>query len=373
MKNSIRCIISCLGSIVLAALLTACSKTEPVRLGFVGGLTGRVADLGIAGRNGALLAVEEKNAAGGIKGRLIELLIRDDEQNAATVKRVVTELINSKVAAIIGPMTSSMAMEAAPLVNAAKTVVVSPTVTTTDLTGKDDYFFRVISDTQGYAAKNAGYMFKQLGHRKAVAIYDLNNKSYTESWLKYFRSTFESLGGTMPVVQPFNSGSDPVFTDLIKEMLAVKPDMIVIIANAVDAATICQQVRKLNPLVQLALAEWAATERLLEMGGGAVEGAYADQYFNRDDTSAKFTTFLQSYRKRFTMEPGFAGIAAYDAANVALDALARTGAGKSLRETILAAPTFQGLQQTIAFDRYGDSQRKTYVSTIRDGKFVVIE
>ena len=103
-------------------------------------------------------------------------------------------------------MTSSMAMETVPAVNAAKTVMVSPTVTTTDLTGKDDHFFRVISDTKGYAAKNAGYMYEQLGRRKAAVIYDLSNKSYTESWLTYFRSTFEGLGGAMPVVMRFKSG-----------------------------------------------------------------------------------------------------------------------------------------------------------------------
>ena len=67
MKNIVRFSSVCLGSLCLTALLTACSKDEPVRIGFVGGLTGRVADLGIAGRNGALLAVEERNAAGGIK------------------------------------------------------------------------------------------------------------------------------------------------------------------------------------------------------------------------------------------------------------------------------------------------------------------
>jgi branched-chain amino acid transport system substrate-binding protein len=369
----IRIITVYLVSISLAALPSACSKSEPLRLGFVGGLTGRVADLGIAGRNGALLAVEERNAAGGVNGRQVELIIRDDEQDPATAKRVVTELISSRVAAIIGPMTSSIAMETVPLVNSAKTLMVSPTVTTSDLTGKDDYFFRVISDTQSYAAKNAGYMYSQLGRRKAVAIYDMGNKAYTESWLKHFRTTFEGLGGTMPLQKPFKSGNDTAFAGPVKELLAAKPDLVVIIANAVDAATISQQLRKLDPQVQLTLAEWAATERFLEMGGAAVDGAYVDQYFNRDDKSAKFSAFLQNYRKRFSMEPGFPGIAAYDAANLVLDAMSRTSGGKTLREAILATPTFQGLQQTISFDRFGDSQRKTYISTVKSGRFVVIE
>ena len=60
------------------ALLVACQKPEPIRIGFVGGLSGRVADLGGAGRNGVQLALEQRNAAGGINGRSVELVVRDD-------------------------------------------------------------------------------------------------------------------------------------------------------------------------------------------------------------------------------------------------------------------------------------------------------
>ena len=68
--------------ITLACALgvTACTPPEPVRIGFIGGLSGRVADLGIDGRNGAVLAVELRNKAGGIKGRKVELLVEDDQQ-----------------------------------------------------------------------------------------------------------------------------------------------------------------------------------------------------------------------------------------------------------------------------------------------------
>lgn len=373
MKNITRLIIVCLGSLGLATAITACSKKEPVRLGFVGALTGRGADLGIAGRNGAMLAIEQRNAAGGINGHQIELLPRDDGQNADTAKRVVAELIEQQVTAIIGPMTSNVAMATVPLVDASRTIMISPTVTTNDLSGKDDNFFRVVSANSEYATNNARFQIKKLGHRRAAAIYDLSNKAFTENWLNDFRARYETLGGRMVLAKPFVSGNEPAFHEMVKDLLAAKPDVIVIIANAVDAALICQQVRKLDQRVAFTMVGWAATERLLELGGSAVEGAHVDQYFNRDDTSTQFTTFIQGYRKRFSMEPGFAAITAYDAANVLLDALARKGPKQTLREAIQAAPTYEGLQQRIVFDRNGDSHRNTYISTVRNGKFVIVE
>jgi len=95
-------------------LVAGCSAKEPVKIGFIGGMSGRVADLGVAGRNGAVLAIEQKNAAGGINGRKLELLVRDDEQKPEVAGKVVAELLAQKVELIIGPMTSSMAFAILP-------------------------------------------------------------------------------------------------------------------------------------------------------------------------------------------------------------------------------------------------------------------
>jgi branched-chain amino acid transport system substrate-binding protein len=173
----------------IAALvgLLACSPPEPILLGYVGGLSGRVADLGVEGRNGATLAVEIRNRAGGVKGRRVELLAEDDQQDPEVARRAVGTLIDRKVAAIVGPMTSAMAMVAVPLVNQAQLVMVSPTATTNALAGLDDHFFRVLAGTSRYATKSADYHFNRVGLRQVVAVFDLNNKSYTESWLEDYR------------------------------------------------------------------------------------------------------------------------------------------------------------------------------------------
>jgi branched-chain amino acid transport system substrate-binding protein len=357
---------------LLLGLLVSCDKPQPIKIGFVAGQSGRVADLGVAGRNGVLLAVEEINAAGGINGRLVELIVRDDEQKPEAARHAMAELLAQKVEVIIGPMTSSMAMVLVPLANAARVPLVSPTVTTTDLSGRDDYFLRIISSTAEYAAKNAQYQYR-LGHRRVAAIYDMGNRAYTESWINHFRTSFELQGGEVVAVETFTSGVTPSFQEPCRKVLASKPDTVQIAANAVDAALIAQQLRKLDPKVNLGFVEWAATERLLELGGVAVDGAVVDQYVDRDSTAPAYRKFLADYRERFKLEPGFAGVASYDTARIVFAALAKREKGVGLREAIVGGGPYQGLQQQIILDRFGDANRPTMLSVIRQGQFVIVE
>src|SRR3990167_6575494 len=82
--------------IVLALCASDCSDPVPIRLGFVGGLSGSGSDIGGSARNGALLAIEETNAQGGIQGRPLEILIKDDRQDKAIIRNAVKELIDAR-------------------------------------------------------------------------------------------------------------------------------------------------------------------------------------------------------------------------------------------------------------------------------------
>lgn len=350
-------------------ILLGCGKPEPYRIGFVAGTSGRVADLGTAGRNAAILAVEQKNAAGGINGRPVELILRDDEQNPETAKRVFQELVDQKVEAVVGPMTSAMAVAMTPLADASHVLLVSPTVTSTDFSGKDDYFFRVIASTKAYATQSARFQRETLGVARFAAIYDVRNASYTESWLRDFRETFERMGGRVELVVPFRSGSDVHFADLARQLLAAKTQGIVIVANSVDTAQLCQQIRALDAKVGLVGAEWASTEKLIELGGKAVEGMYLSQFLDRDSDEQAYQVFRQAYRQRFNQEPGFAGVASFDATQVVMAGLEKRQNGQSLKEALLAQREFRGLQEKFSFDASGDTSRTVYKTVVRDGKF----
>lgn len=355
---------------LLAFVLAGCGQHEPLRIGFIGGLSGRVADLGIGGRNGVQLAIDARNAAGGIHGRKIELIAEDDKQDAETAKQVASKLIGLKVAAILGPMTSSVATAIVPLANEAKLPIISPTVTTNALSGLDDYFFRVVSSTRSYSRISAEYHVRK-GIRRVAVLYDTRNRAYTDSWLIDYRTAFAALGGEVVVATEFASSDDVHFAVLAKQLLESRPDCILILANSVDTAMFLQQIRKLDQKIALAGPEWAATERLIELAGRSAEGFIAAQFHERQSRKPEYLTFSKAYRDRFGIDPGFAGLNGFEAANVLLEALDKKPGDQSLKQYLLSKRGFAGVQSEIVFDAYGDVARPTYVTVVKDGQFVL--
>ncbi len=358
---------------VSLAAAPGCAEKEPLQIGFAGGLSGRVADLGISGRNGAILAVEERNEAGGVRGRPVRLVVRDDEQDPSTALRVDREMIALGVEAVIGHMTSAMTEAAVPLMNESGTVMVSPTTTTTYLTGLDDYFIRVSATTREYASRMAGHLRGKEGVETVSAVYDLRNRAYTESWLEEFRREFDALGGRILETVAYESGPEVHFLEVAEKALAPRADGLIIVTSAMDAAMICQQVRKGGSDVLLVAAEWAGTEKLMELGGSAVEGLVVSQFFDRESTDPGYLEWRERYRARFGEEPGFASVNSYDAASLVLQALERRRAGESLKAAILNVGSLMGVQGKVMIDRFGDADRPTFIATVRAGRFQVVE
>ncbi len=125
-------------ALTLTLALAACSPPPPIKIGFIGGLSDRNSDNGQSGLNGVTLAVEQFNRAGGVDGRMVELLPRDDAQDKATAAKSAQELVDAKVEAVVGPFTSGMAAVIVPITGKAGIFQVSPTITSMDFFGKDD-------------------------------------------------------------------------------------------------------------------------------------------------------------------------------------------------------------------------------------------
>ncbi|WP_018605610.1 ABC transporter substrate-binding protein [Uliginosibacterium gangwonense] len=362
-----------LAALFSVACLTACSKPDPITIGFIGGLSGNTADLGEAGRNGAMLAFDEANEAGGINGHRLELEVRDDQQKPELARQGVQDLLAHHVSAIIGPMTSAMAMAVQSVIASDNIVMVSPTVSTVDLSNKDDNFLRVISSTADYAFRTAGYLYQKRGQRRLAAIYDLNNRSYTESWLRDFRKAFELRGGAVVKAVSFDAAQTQDFAPAVQELLSAKPDGLIIIASAVSAAAICQKIRATNEHIPVAMTEWSATETLISAGGKAVEGVLVAQFLDRRDSTPRYQQFLKRYKQRFGKDPGFAGVTGYDAANVVITGLRHDADPSHLKATLLGIRQFQGVQQDINLNRFGDADRVTFMTEIRHAHYVTVE
>ena len=358
--------------IVLGGVLLGCGQPETIRLGFIGGLSERNSDNGQSGLNGVTLAVEQFNRAGGIDGRMVELIARDDAQNKDTAAKSIQELVAEHVEAVIGPFTSGMAEVIVPVTAKAGIFEVSPTITSMAFYGKDDNLFRINRTTRDNAKDYARVMSRRGLHHIAVA-YDERNMSFTKSWLEEFRDAVATEGGSITVAVPYESSVDTDFAGVISKMLESKPDGLFFISGALDVARLAQQARRQAPKQPIGASEWAATEQLADLGGKMVEGLLIVQNYDRDDGSLRYRDFSEAYVKRFQYQPGYSSVSAYDAATVVLEALKKRRKDESLKAAALRSGPYQGLQQQIAFDANGDTQRKVFFTEIRSGRYVKVE
>lgn len=280
----------------------------------------------------------------------------------------MARLIRRKLDAIVGPMGGAMAVAVVPQVNEAHLLMISPTAFTKTLTGIDDMFFRVDSQTTECARKSAGAHYA-LGGRRVAPIIDESNQSYTENWLADYQVAFTDAGGKVAASLRFSSGDATQLSVLAQQLVSSGASGVLILANSVDTALLAQQVRKLNARLPLAALEWAATERLTELGGKAVEGMNLAQFLDTDSSAPAYLDFRKAFMARFGQEPRFGGLAGFDAPKVVLAGL-EGGGDQTLKQVIEARQPFQGAQATIRFDAYGDTVRETFLTAIRNGGHV---
>lgn len=358
-----------LPAFILISGFMGCENKKPIKVGFVGCLTGRLSSLGTSGRDGVILAVENLNNEGGINGHPVELIVKDDKQDPEVAVQVDKELIKQGVVAIIGHMTSAMSVAALPLINKEKTLMISPTTSTHKLAGIDDYFIRVMSLTRAQADHIANHAFKGMGLRKIAVVYDLSNRTFAEGLYHIFKSEFENMGGAFTLITTFTSGKDVSYLGLSRKMLESEPDGLLIIAGALDTAMTCQQIRKLGSDIPVIISGWANTLDLIEHGGPAVEGVIFSAADNKDSERKDYLTFKRQFNERFGRNPYFGAVFGYEAAQLLFSALSKTDDVKKLKDTIINQAIYHGLQGDIRMDKYGDVKRKRFLVTVKDGQF----
>lgn len=353
--------------------LCSCSEPEPIRIGFLGELTGHSAGLSSSGRDGFLLAIEEINAKGGINGHEVLGLVQDLRMQQEDAIQAVRFLQAQGVQAIIGPMTSQAAVAIVPEINRAKIPTISPTVSTNQLAELDDYFFRTYYTNAQAAELLAGKLLSTTPQRIA-AILDLSNQAYTVDWLEHFQKALEKGGGTLVAKVPFDVRTETKFLEISRQTAAAQPDSILILASAVDTALICQQFAKIGVTLPRYATGWSYSDDLIQMGGQTVEGLTLIQSTYMEDSSLKMQQFVTAYLKRFRNQPNFPALHAYDATRLLLAALEKTVKGQNLRQSLLDMSHFEGLQSDLAFDRYGDQKNpQLYLARIENGAFVPVD
>ncbi|MGE4292943.1 MAG: ABC transporter substrate-binding protein [Desulfovibrio sp.] len=360
--------------LVAVALLCSCGGDDPLLLGYVGPLTGKYSDLGVQGRNGVRLAMEQFNDAGGAHGRPVKLLVQNDYSSADGTLQAFRDMATRGVAAVLGPMTSGQAIAAWPVMRDFGGVVLSPTVATPSLSRRKDFFYRVIATNENWAEALAQYARYNLQLYSVLCVGDLSNADYVDTFTLAFARRFETLGGKIVGRSDFRLDQEVDWTGFQEAQDRLNPDALLVVTSARDAAEICRmQIRRPRP-AQILGPTWPASRELLFTGGPAVEGAVFATGFVENSASPAQIAFEREYQDRYGYRPNFAAAYSYEAARVLLGGMSAGAFSPEDFDRYLGqAGEFEGVYGKFRFDAFGDVLRATQIIQVKNGEFVEVE
>ncbi|WNG44421.1 ABC transporter substrate-binding protein [Archangium minus] len=342
---------------------------DTILLGQVGSLTGSEATFGVSARNGIAMAVQETNAAGGVKGKKLAVRVYDSQGRPEEAAQAATRLITQdKVAVILGEAASSNSMAMADKAQAAGVPMISPSSTNPAVTQKGDYIFRVcfIDPFQGFVmAKFARDNLKL----NQVAVLQDNKSAYSVGLTDVFNRKFSEMGGTIVSTESYSKG-DTDFRAQLTAIKKTKPQAIFVPGYYTDVGIIARQARELGLTVPMLGGDGWESDKLFELGGAAIEGSYYVNHYSVDNPDARVQEFITKYKAAYGAVPDSVAALAYDAAQLAIDAMKRAPdvSGKAIRDALASTKNFPGVAGTINLDENRDPVKEAVVLQVEGGK-----
>ncbi|MGI8746942.1 MAG: ABC transporter substrate-binding protein, partial [Deinococcus sp.] len=255
----------------ITALTVALGQGTPIKIGGAFNLTGALSSLDAPAANGAKLAVREINAAGGVLGRPLDLVIYDGKSDAATITNVASQLIGSdKVSSVIGFTDSDSALALGPISQKAGIPFVTVGATSPQLpTQIGDTMFLAPFGDNVQAAVGADFALKKLGGKTAYLLID-KSAEYTTLLARYFKDAYLRGGGKILLEDSYRSGDKNFGAQITKlRALAQKPDFLYIAALPDDIGTLVKQVRQAGLMMPIVGGDGYDTPLLVQVGGAS--------------------------------------------------------------------------------------------------------
>ncbi len=372
-------------ALALATGFGASAYAADIKIGVAEALSGGAAQYGISIRNGFQLAADEINAAGGVNGDKLQLVIEDEQGKKEEAINVFKKLIfQDKVLMVCGPTLSNSAQAADPITQAAKTVAFGTSNTADGITSFGDYVFRnsvteadVLPETLRVAIKHA--------HIKKVAVMYGNDDVFTKSGYDNFKKALEDAHIPVTTTETFAKG-DVDFKAQLTKIKATNPDAIVLSALLAEGAPIMVQARQLGLNVPFIGGNGMNSVKVFTLAKGASDDLYVGSPWSASNDSPENVQFIKAYQARFNTSPDQFAAQSFDALHILVQALKQvklTGnlaADRSALRDALPNAKWTGATGAFQFhravDKGGkpagyDAQQKAIVSVTKDGKFAI--
>ncbi len=342
------------------------------KLGYDLELSGGVAAYGNAGKNGANLAVDEINKAGGINGKQITVISKDNKSDNAEAATVVSNLINNdKVNAVIGSMTSGAVKSMTPNVTKGAVPLVTPAGTDDTLTvtnGKvNDYIFRSTFQDSYQGKVLANYTTNELKAKKVVLYYD-NSSDYAKGIAKSFEKTYT---GKIVDKVSFQSG-DKDFQATLSKIKSEDYDAIVMPGYYNETGLITKQARELGIEQPILGGDGFADPTFITLAGdaAATNVYYVSGYSAKALANETTTKFIAAYQAKYKSEPSMFDALAYDAVYMVKQAAEDTKAKTSVdvKDGLAKLKGFKGATGDITVDKDHNPVKDAVDVKLENGK-----
>jgi branched-chain amino acid transport system substrate-binding protein len=366
---------------VASLLLSACAGagSTPIKVGVLAPLTGQNPTFGQSTQEGALLAIKEWNAKGGVLGKQIQAVVADSQCSADPAVNAANKLIDQdKVKYIVGEVCSSASIPVSEIVNQKHVVQISPTSTnanvTIDASGvAKPYTFRAcfIDPFQGLVmAKFA--MSK--GYKTAFIMFDQGN-DYVRGLAEAFQTSFEANGGTIVGKESYTS-TDTDFSAILTKVADSKAEVLYLpdyypIVNLVGA----QAKDKGVTAVMMGGDGWDSSKLDVK----ASDGGFYSNHYDPSDTRQIVVDWLAKYGAEYKENgqpkvPDALATLAYDATNILLASIQKAGADDPVKvKDAMAGISWDGVSGKVTFDAQHNPIKSAAVIGVKDGQKKYVE
>jgi branched-chain amino acid transport system substrate-binding protein len=299
-------------------VVVGCKKSgETIKVGGIFPLSGAVSVYGIECKNGVEMAINEINAAGGIDGKMLELIAEDDEgQPEKTVNAYQKLTTRDNVKYIIGSLTSGCTLAITNRAQAQKILLIAPAATMEAITDAGDFVFRACFIDPFQGTVGGIFASQTLNARNAAVLYDVGN-DYSMGLYENFKTAFEKAGGRVSA-ESYSTGEKD-FNALITKIRAVNPDVVYLPDYYGTVALIAKQLRAQGINAPIVGADgW---DGLTENAGDEVLNGFYSNHYAADSTDARVAAFVNSYKGLYKSVPVSFAALGYDSLYLLKDAI----------------------------------------------------
>lgn len=358
---------------LVLAFLCSTAFAETIKIGVVGAHSGDLASYGLPTVNAAKVVTKMVNDNGGINGKLIELLIQDDQCKPELATNAATKVVSDGAVAILGHICSGATKAALPIYSEAKVLTISPSATNPPLTKSGDYptFFRTIPSDDAQAELVAGFVTAGLKAKKVAILHDKGD--YGKGFAEFAQKYLADAGVEIALFEGVTVGAVD-YSAVIQKIRRAKVDAVIYGGYHPEASKLVTQLRKKRVKVPFVSDDGVKDETFIKVAGKNSEGVYAS---GPQDVSmlSQYKQAVAAHKEMFNSTHGAFYINAYAAMQTLVNALKKAKATDfDSIANVMRSDMVDTSVGKIKFDAKGDAIGVGFTMfQVQNGKYVELK